>query len=149
MSDQPKILQQLDAEWVKSQHCAVCDATRQRVIHTSNRPDMVICDACQSVFVVERGNQTRLLYGRLPREMPQTQAFAFKTWHSVEDIRAMAEKERNLLFGATEALPPSDEPETPPQQFRYADLGNLPKPPRRLRETGELPDLDSLFKDID
>lgn len=167
--ERPQILNEMDEESIHWQYCAICGEQKQRVVKTANRPDYALCDHCQSAFVLELGGKMRMLYGQLPQEMHRTRAFALNQWRKYFEVRSYAEKERNALGKEAvaedqipqelqntldDALPItfSDHEkeildlEAKKTDILYTRQKKLEPPPRRLRETGELPDLDDLFK---
>lgn len=166
MAEQAKILWHMDDESIKWQYCAICGQQRQRIIRQAGRPDFAFCDSCQSAFVLEDGGQMRMLYGAIPENMPQTRQFALKQWHKYFDIRAQAERERTGKDPAEAQLPAELKStaadavhgayanaedailalEAQKSDIFYSRVKKLEPPPRILRETGELPDLDQLFK---
>lgn len=132
MSGSIKIRTRLNNEEMQWLACAICGKRQQRVIHQNGRPDFVFCSGCQSAYVMEESEQKRLLYGQISPTMPQTRAFALKRWRSYTEVREVAESER------------PHENIAPP----LTDQANNDAA-RPLRETGELPNLDDLFKDRD
>jgi hypothetical protein len=168
MSEKPEILKEMDAEAIKWQNCAICGQQKQRIVHYPSRPDYAICDHCQSAFVLESGGQMRMFYGQIgPTDMPKTHDFALRQWRKYFEIRAMAEPERTgqeakelpaELRASIEApihgaYANHDEAilalEAQKVELIYARAKKTEAPPRPLRETGALPDLDSLFQDPD
>lgn len=154
MPDQVKILWKMDAAVIRWQYCAICGAQAQRVVQEPGRPDYALCDHCRAAFIMEDGRQMRLYYGQLPENMPRTRQYALKQWRHYADIRAASREE-----GAQQqpdSLPPdagagqyssnmdaylaleAQQSEADPQQ---------PNKPRALKDTGELPDLDELFRE--
>jgi hypothetical protein len=162
MAEETQILQTMYAEGIRSQPCAICGQAKQRVVHQAGKPDFALCENCQSAFVLEDGGQLRMLYGRINPQYPKVRAFALKQWQRYQDVRAVAQAEQNP--DPTPRLPteleillnqgaPSDHSqaildlEAQKSQLFYDRAKKLEPPPRPLRETGELPDLDSLFKE--
>ena len=152
MSETPKTLKHIDEESIQWQSCAICGQQKLRVIQQIGRPDFAFCDNCHSAYVLEDGGKMRMLYGSLPESMPKTRAFALKRWQTYFEIRAVAEQERtgkepDLSFGM-----PSTQADLASLEIKKHDLlysqGDKPEPPpRALRETGDLPNLDDLFQD--
>lgn len=170
MSDEiPNILNNMDAESIQWQNCAICDAKAQQVVQSDIRPDYALCGACGSAFVLEHGGQMRMLYGRISDEMPKTRKFALYQWRKYIEIRTHAVQERAIDNEGEDTLPdpiqnilgdslPSTygdhsqgilDLEAEKADIFYRRQKKLDPPPKRLRETGELPDLDELFKDND
>jgi hypothetical protein len=162
MTQNVNILQHMDDESIRWQICAICGQQKQRIVHQMNRPDFAVCDNCHSAFVLEEGGGMRMLYGKIPDELPETRQFALKQWRRYFDIRAVAERERGgakdddlpeELRRTLETQTPVDpqtailELEAKQSDIFYSRAKKLEEPPRRLRETGELPNLDDLFKD--
>lgn len=168
MSEDAKILQELYEEGIRSQPCAICGQSKQRVVRQKGRPDYALCDACGAVFVLEDGGGMRMMYGRIADDRPKVQAFALKQWRRYHDIKAVSESEQAEKSGqqtqkssglpyeleillnqggmadSTQALL---DLEAQQSQLFYDRAKKLEPPPRPLRETGDLPDLDSLFKE--
>lgn len=132
MSGSVRIRTRLNNEEMQWLACAVCGKRHQRVIQQNGRPDFVFCSSCQSAYIIEDSEQKRLLYGQINPTMPRTRSFALKRWRSYTEVREVAESER----------PNENIPST------LADHENNDTA-RPLRETGELPNLDDLFKDRD
>ena len=161
MTEQPKILKTMGDESIKWQTCAICGERKQRIVREQGRPDYAICDNCHSAFVLENGGKLRMLYGQIPESMSATHAFAYKQWRTYFEIRNKAMQERGS--DESEELPAGLKPTTAyssnqdalldqkaqETDLLYSQAKKLDPPPRRLQETGELPDLDELFKDLD
>jgi hypothetical protein len=164
MVEQPShILKHMDDDAIRWQYCAICGQQRQRVIRQDGRPDYALCLACRSAFILEDGSKMRMLYGFIPEVLVQTRAFALKQWRQYFEIRSQAEQERS---GSESSILPTELKSQTPVQGLYATnqdaildleaeksalfydhVKKLAPPPRALRETGELPNLDDLFKD--
>jgi len=163
MSEQPHILQQMDDESIKWQYCAICGEQKQRIVRQPGRPDFAFCEHCHAAFVLEDGGKLRMLYGQIPENMPQTRAFALKQWRTYFEIRVTANREQTNepdilpaelkpaqgVIHGTYADPDEALMKLQAQQSEmfYAREKKLEAPPRVLRETSELPNLDDLFKD--
>lgn len=166
MSDEILILWDMDTDAIKWQNCAICGTQKQRIVHSLQFPDYAICDNCQSAFVLEKGSKLRMMYGNIPRELPETYEFAFKKWRTYFEIRAKAEKEKSGK--SPEELPlqlkstlesdihgkyasASDaylDLEAQKSEIFYDRVKKNQPPPRQLKETGQLPPLDDLFEDV-
>lgn len=169
MTDVPEVLKEMDSEAIRWQNCAICGQQRQRIVNQPDRPDYAICDNCQSAFVLENGGQMRMFYGQIgPQDMPKTREFALRHWRKYFEIRVMAEPERSGKEAKELPVEFRQSLEDRIVQGNYAShddailaleaqkaeliYGRIKKteaPPRPLRETGALPDLDALFKDPD
>ncbi len=165
--DNAQILQHMDDEAIRWQYCAICGQQRQRIVHSPDRPDFALCGACGSAFVLEDGGQLRMFYGRIGPNLPETRAFALKQWRAYLEVRARAQKERLGQDIDPDEFPLSLPGQAPPSQaMGYANMTDgvldleaqqseifyervkkTEPPPKRLRETGELPNLDDLFAD--
>jgi hypothetical protein len=165
MPEAVKILWKIDDEAIRWQKCAICGQQRQRVLRQEGRPDFVLCEACHSTFILEDGGKMQMLYGRIPENMTQTRAFALKQWQVYFEICARSAQDRRQEQ-TVDALPAALKPQANPTigvhatsqdaylaleaekaELLYNRARKLDAPPRRLRETGELPNLDDLFKD--
>jgi hypothetical protein len=154
----------MDNEAIKWQKCAICGEQKQRIIREANKPDFATCDSCKSIFVLEDGGQFRMLYGHVSPTYPRTLRFARKKWRTYFEIRATAEKERSGEL--TEDLPAQlkstakdaihgayadhDDAilalEAEKSDIFYSRVKKEEPPPRKLAETGELPNIDDLFE---
>lgn len=166
MSEQIYILWDMDSDAIRWQNCAICGRQKQRIVHSEGFPDYAICDNCQSTFVQEKGGKMRVLYGRVPAELPETTEFALKKWRTYFEVRAKAEHERTGK--SPEELPAqlkstadtavhgkyasaSDaylDLEAQKSELLYDRQKKIQPPPRQLKQTGELPPLDDLFEDL-
>lgn len=164
MSESPKVLQQMDDDAIKWQNCAICGEQGQRIVREHAKPDFAICGNCKSAFVLEDGGEFRMLYGRIASSFPQTHQFAHKKWRTYFEIRATAEKEHT--GNAPEELPAElkstaedaihgayaqhDDAmmalEAEKSEIFYSHTKKIEPPPRKLAETGELPNIDDLFE---
>lgn len=167
MSEQPNILKDMDDEAIKWQKCAICGEQKQRVVRQPGRPDFALCDHCRSAFVLEDGGKMQMLYGNISEKYPQVRKFALKQWHTYFEIRAIASQENpeadntdlptelkdtsgDTVHGTyTDSQEAILKLEAEKSDIFYSRAKKLEPPPRRLRETGELPNLDELFKDPD
>jgi len=164
MSKPPKVLRKMDDEAIKWQNCAVCGQQKQRIVREPARPDFATCDNCKSAFVLEDGGQFRVLYAKIPSALPQTKSFAQKKWRTYFEVRTAAERERtgnlpdelpaelkdtaeNAIHGA---YGQNDDAfmalEAEKSDIFYSHVKKIEPPPRKLAETGELPNIDDLFE---
>ena len=163
MSEPPKVLRQMDDEAIKWQKCAICGEQKQRIIREAAKPDFAICGNCKSSFVLEDGGQFRMLYGRISGSYPRTFRFAHKKWRTYFEIRATAEQERsgNLPEDLPTQLKPTADTtmgaysdhddailklEAEKSEIFYSRAKKEEPPPRKLAETGDLPNIDDLFE---
>ena len=164
MVESPKVLQRMDDEAIKWQKCAICGEQKQRIIREATRPDFATCDNCKSAFVLEDGGQFRMLYGRISGSYPRTFRFAHKKWRTYFEIRAAAEMEQSGEI--PEDLPSQLKPamdntshgtyadhddailklEAEKSEIFYSRAKKIEPPPRKLAETGDLPNIDDLFE---
>lgn len=167
--DVPQILETMDDDAIRWQYCAICGEQQQRVVRQAGRPDFATCDNCQSAFVLEDGGKMRMLYGKISDTMPQTREFALKKWRLYLEIRVSAQKEQNPKAAEESDIPPEIMStlsegfigkyashhdalaalESEKSELLYTHEKKIAPPPRTLRETGELPNLDELFKDTE
>lgn len=159
----PNILQKMDSESIRWQNCAICDAQNLRIVSSETRPDFALCDTCGSAFVLEDGGEMRMFYGRVSDDMPQTQIFAEREWKPYLEIRTFSARERQNMPSATDVPPELEQPdsklldginaildlEAEQTELLYDRAKKIEPPPRVLRETGELPNIDDLFKDLE
>jgi hypothetical protein len=154
----------MDDEAIKWQNCAICGEQRQRIIREDTRPDFATCDSCKSSFVLEDGGEFRMLYAKIPSALPETKEFAQKKWRTYFEVRAAAVRERTgdlpdelpsqLKSTAEDAIhgafAKNDDAfmalEAEQSDIFYSHAKKTEPPPRKLAETGELPNIDDLFE---
>ncbi|NJL93419.1 MAG: hypothetical protein HC915_06645 [Anaerolineae bacterium] len=167
MTETISILWTMDDEAIRYQRCAICGQQRQRVVRQSGRPDFALCGNCRSAFVLEDGGKMRMLYGRITELMPHTREFALSKWQTYFEVSARAAQERQdniedhlpaeLRDDPTNAIHGNFDTnmsaylalEAERSELLYERARKVAPPPRRLKETGELPNLDDLFKDLE
>lgn len=104
--------------------CAICGQPSLFVQHLPNYPDFVTCRNCQSAFVVEDSGE-RVMYGKIPDDFPETQAFALRQWVWIEAVDRQARQEHPRVVAA----PPPDLPDEPRDR-----LVEAPKPEEDVAE---------------
>jgi len=166
MEENIKVLARMDAEAIRWQQCAICGAQqKQRIIRSAGKPDFALCDACNSAFVLEDGSHMRMMYGRItPTASAELREFALKKWVRYFDIRAKAVQQQNKTL---DVLPVELQPDELAVHGKYINnmdaylaleaekaallydftKPELRPPTRPLRETGDLPNIDDLFRD--
>lgn len=160
-----KVLWRMDEEAIRWQQCAICGVQQQqRVVRTAGRPDYAVCNHCHSAFVLEDGGQMRMMYGRVMTPHREVKDFALRQWVRYFDLRAkVTSVQKRELDVLPAELKPDDKAvhgvygsamdailslEAEKAALLYDQAKVMSRPPARpLRETGELPNLDDLFRD--
>ncbi|MGD2253384.1 MAG: hypothetical protein PVF70_10775 [Anaerolineales bacterium] len=91
----PKPRPTLSDEYVQDAKCAICGVSSLTVVHLDAFPDYVSCDHCGSAFVVA-DDGSRVMYGNIASDYPDTQRFALREWATLESVRSYALHERPL-----------------------------------------------------
>ena len=164
MSELPKVLRQMDDDAIRWQKCAICGEQRQRIVREADKPDFATCGNCKAAFVLEDGGEFRMLYARIPSAYPETREFASKKWRTYFEVRAAAERERTgnlpeelpaelkdtVEKGSAGTYGQHDDAwmdlEAQKSEIFYSHAKKTEPPPRKLAETGELPNIDDLFE---
>jgi hypothetical protein len=151
------ILWEMDDEAIRWQKCAICNQQNQRIVREPGKPNFAMCNTCGSAFVLEKGGKMRMLYGSIPRSLPETYTMGYKKWRTYFEIRAAAERE--IQPSKTPSPKPGQLPavssdpymdlEAQKSEMMYNRAKRLDKPPRQLKDTGELPPLENLFENLD
>jgi len=84
----------LNDNYIDGMTCAICGNSNLKIVHIEVYPDFVLCEACNSAFVVEdEGNW--IMYGKISSDYPKTNEFAHRQWTWLQAVAERAEKERN------------------------------------------------------
>lgn len=83
----------IDDGYLAGKTCAICGAPSLTITRIPGLPDHVSCGRCSSVFVVEDGGD-RVMYGKIPADLPSTRSFALRQWAWLEAVERKAASER-------------------------------------------------------
>jgi hypothetical protein len=105
----PTARKTLNDDFIDGMSCAICGCSNLKIVHIEVYPDFVLCEACDSAFVVgDEGNW--VMYGKIASDYPKTRGFAHRRWTWLQAVAEHAEKERSEweVTEGQEDLPPAE-----------------------------------------
>jgi hypothetical protein len=131
MSLTPRIT--LDDDDINGLSCAICGNPNLKIVHVETYPDFVICDRCDSAFVIENEGSW-IMYGKIPPEYPMTREFALRQWTWMDAVAQRAADDREARGIPS---PPSVEPEISAVQRTQKAQASPPPAKEEARITPE------------